>query len=163
MATTTVKTTTKAMGAGLAVALLLGGCAQVRETVRRGVDRNSVVTAPSCQDFTFPIYFETGSDQPTPAALQVMDDNAARVRACSVAQVTVTGLADAQGSAAENMDLSRRRAAAVAQALSQRGYPTPTFQVAAAGDVGATGPRGAASPMRRVAQVSVRFETAAPR
>lgn len=163
MAMTTVRRATGLTGAGLAVVMLASGCAQVRQGMGRGVERSTVVAAPSCQDFTFPIYFETGADQPTAAALQVMDDNAARVRACSVAQVTVTGLADAEGSAAQNLDLSRRRAAVVAQALAARGYPTPGFEVGAAGEAGATGPRGAATPMRRVTQVSVRFSAAAPR
>ena len=152
------KTTTAAM----AGALLLGGCAQVSEGVRRVTNRNAVVAAPSCQNFSFPIYFETGADRLTGAALQVIDDNSSRVKACPVSQVAVTGLADAEGEAAANMELSRRRAATVAQALSARGYPTPTFDVGAAGEAGATGPRGAAAPMRRAAQVSVTFASQTP-
>lgn len=156
-------TSVRKMAAALAILAAVGGCAQVREGVRRVGDRNAVVAAPTCQDFSFPIYFETGADRLTAAALQVIDDNAPRVRACSVARVAVTGLADAEGSAAQNLELSRRRATVVAQTLAARGYPTPTFEVAAAGEAGATGPRGAAAPMRRVTQVSVRFAGAAPR
>jgi len=148
--------------AAAAAAAALGGCAQVREGVQRVTNRNAVVAAPACQDFSFPIYFETGADRLTAAALQVIDDNSARVRACRVAQLNVTGLADADGSAADNLELSRRRATAVARALAARGYPAPSFEVAAAGEAGATGPRGTATPMRRVAQVSVRFAAATP-
>lgn len=148
--------------AALAVVMVVSGCAQVSQGVRRVTSRDAVVTAPSCQDFTFPLYFEAGSDQLSVAAMQVVDDNAPRVRACTVRQVAVTGLADAEGDAAANLELSRRRAAVVAQALSARGYPAPTFDVGAAGETGATGPRGAAAPMRRVAQVSVTFTAAQP-
>ena len=143
--------------------LVLSGCTTVREGVRRVTNRDAIVAAPSCQDFSFPIYFETGADRLTTAALQVIDDSSAKVKACQVAQVSVTGLADAEGAAAENMELSRRRATVVGQALSARGYPTPTFDLAAGGEAGATGPRGAAAPMRRVTQVNVRFAAAAPR
>ncbi len=149
--------------AAAAVLAAVAGCAQVSEGVRRVTNRNAVVTAPSCQDFSFPIYFETGADRLTAAALQVIDDHAARVRACPVARVAVTGLADAEGTAAQNLELSQRRATVVAQTLASRGYPAPTFEVAAAGEAGATGPRGAAAPMRRVTQVNVRFAGAAPR
>lgn len=145
-----------AVVAGVAV---LAGCAQVQQGVRRVTNRDAVVTAPSCQDFSFPIYFERGADRLTAAALQVIDDNSPRVRACQAAQVSVTGLADAEGTAAQNMELSRRRGAVVAEALAARGYPAPTF--AAAGEAGATGPRGAMTPMRRAAQVNVRFAAAA--
>lgn len=153
------KTTT----AAVAGVLLLSGCAQVSQGVRRVANRNAVVAAPSCQDFSFPIYFETGADRLTAAALQVIDDNASRVKACPVSQVAVTGLADAEGDPQANLELSRRRATVVAQALSARGYPTPSFDIAAGGEAGATGPRGAAAPMRRVTQVSVTFAAQTPR
>jgi hypothetical protein len=51
---------------------------------------------------------------------------------------------------------------AVTQALATRGYPTPRFEVAAAGDAGAVGPAGAVSPLRRRAEVNVRFASTKP-
>jgi outer membrane protein OmpA-like peptidoglycan-associated protein len=150
----------------LATGVVLSACAQVNKGVRQVGDqimgRSAAVTAPVCQDFTFPLYFQTGSDQVTPEGLQVIDNNVARVRACPVAELKVTGLADAQGDAATNLALSQRRATSVGQVLAARGYPAPTFELAAAGATGATAPRGRAEPMRRRAEVSVRFAAPTP-
>jgi outer membrane protein OmpA-like peptidoglycan-associated protein len=148
--------------AGLLVIVSLGGCATVTEGVNRVTGRSAAVTAPVCQDFTFPLYFRTGSEQLTPEGLQVIDNYSARVRACPVAALNVTGLADAEGGAVANLQLSQRRAASVAQVLSARGYPTPTFDVAAQGAAGATTAAGRTEPLRRRAEVSVRFATPQP-
>jgi outer membrane protein OmpA-like peptidoglycan-associated protein len=146
-----------ALAAG-AAASTLGACAQVQKFRTRA----DMVAAPVCTDFSFPIYFASGSEQLPPAALQVIDQHAAQVRACQVASVNVTGLADAEGSAERNMELSRRRATVVAQALAARGYPAPTFEVAAAGSAGAATAAGA-TPLRRRTEVSVKFASAAPK
>ena len=144
------------LAAGVA-AMTLGGCAQVK----RFRTRAEMVTPPACTDFTFPIYFASGSDQVPAAALQVIRQNAAQVKACKVAQVAVTGLADAEGSAERNLELSRRRAATVAKALAAAGYPAPTFDVAAGGEAGAATAAGTA-PLRRRTEVSVKFASTAP-
>lgn len=140
----------------------LGACATVDEGVRRVTGRSAVVAAPVCQDFTFPLYFRTGSEQLTPEGLQVIDNYSPRARACPVAELRVTGLADAEGGALANLELSQRRAKAVAQVLSARGYPTPTFDVAAQGESGAATPAGRTEPLRRRAEVSVRFAAPTP-
>lgn len=145
-----------------AAATALGACAQVDSGVRRITGRSAAVTAPVCRDFTFPLYFQTGSDQLTPDGVKVIDNYSARVRACPVAELRVTGLADSEGGAAANLELSQRRATAVAGVLSARGYPTPTFDVAASGDAGATTAGGRTEPLRRRAEVSVRFAAPAP-
>ena len=139
----------------------LAGCAQVNNTVRRATNRGQVVAQPACRDFSFPIYFETGSDRLTRDALQLISDSAARVTACKVAEVQVTGLADADGSAQRNLELSRRRALVVTQALATRGYPTPRIDVSAAGEAGATTSAGEA-PLRRRTEVNVRFASTRP-
>jgi outer membrane protein OmpA-like peptidoglycan-associated protein len=146
----------------LAASAVLSACAQVDKGVRAVTGRIAAVTAPVCEDFAFPLYFQTGSDQVTPEGLQVIDTNVARVRACPVAELKVTGLADAQGDAAVNLALSQRRATSVGQVLAARGYPAPTFELAAAGATGATAPRGRTEPMRRRAEVSVRFAAPTP-
>ena len=145
----------------MATGLVLSACAQVDKGVRRITGRSAAVTAPVCRDFTFPLYFQTGSDQVTPEGVQVIDQNAARVRACPVAELRVTGLADAQGEPAANLALSQRRATAVGQVLAARGYPQPSFDLAAAGETGAAA-GGRSEPMRRRAEVSVRFAAPAP-
>lgn len=138
----------------------LSACATVDEGVRRVTGRSAVVTAPTCQDFSFPLYFDKGSDQLTRDGLQVVEANAARVRACPVAELRVTGLADAEGDPAANLQLSQRRATSVAATLQSRGYPAPTFE--AQGDVGATAATGRVEPLRRRAEISVRFAAATP-
>lgn len=147
-------------GAAAVVAASLGACAQTEQAVQRV--RSAVVTAPACQDFNFPLYFQTGSDQLTPDGLRVVENYAPRVKACPVAELRVTGLSDAEGGAAANLELSQRRAAAVAQVLSARGYPTPSFDIGAQGAAGATTAAGRAEPLRRRAEVSVRFAARAP-
>jgi outer membrane protein OmpA-like peptidoglycan-associated protein len=146
----------------LVAATALAGCAQVNKQVQRVTHRGQVVAQPTCQDFTIPIYFETGSDRLTREAVQAINDHSAQIGACKVAEVAVTGLADAEGSAERNLELSRRRAIAVTQALSTRGFPTPRFEVAAGGETGASGPAGAVTPLRRRAEVNVRFASAKP-
>ena len=145
-----------ALAAGVA-ASTLGGCAQVQKFRTR----SEMVAAPACTDFAFPIYFASGSEQLPPGALQVIDQHAAQVRACPVASVNVTGLSDAEGSAERNMELSRRRATVVAQALAARGYPTPNFEVAAGGEQGAATASGT-TPLRRRTEVSVKFASRTP-
>ena len=151
----------KAAVLAVAGVFALAGCAQVGGTVRRATNRAQVVAQPACKDFSFPIYFETGSDRLTRDALQLITDSAAQVRACRVAEVRVTGLADADGSAQRNLELSRRRALVVTQALATRGYPTPRFDIEAAGEAGAVTAAGEA-PLRRKAEVSVRFASSKP-
>lgn len=146
----------------VAIAASAAGCAQVGDGVRRVTGRSAAVTAPACQDFTFPLYFRTGSDRLTPEGLQVIDTYAAQVAACPVAELRVTGLADAQGDPVANLALSQRRANTVSQILSARGYPAPSFDLAAAGAAGATTAAGRTEPLRRRAEVSVRFATGTP-
>ena len=139
----------------------LAACAQVGGAARRVTNRGQVVAQPVCRDFNFAIYFEPGSDRLTREATQVINDSSARIGACRVARVDVTGLADADGSGQRNLELSRRRALTVTQALATRGFPTPTFDIDAAGEAGAATGQ-AADPMRRRTEVNVRFASQTP-
>lgn len=149
--------TTSAIVAAAVAATALSGCAQVRKFR----SRDEMVKAPACTDFSFPVYFAEGSAQMPAAALQVIRQHAAQVRACQVAAIDVTGLADASGSAQANLDLSKRRAASVTTALTANGYPAGVIRVAAAGDAGAATAAGDA-PLRRRTEVAVRFAAATP-
>ena len=140
-----------------AAATVLGGCAQVRKFRTRA----DMVTPPTCTDFSVPIYFREGSHQLTPEAVRVIDGSRAQIRACKVAEVNVTGLADADGSPQRNMALSKRRADEVARVLARRGWPTPAFDLGAAGEAGAATVAGEA-PMRRQTQISVKFASPTP-
>ena len=133
----------------------LGGCGSPRRAAP-APGAAVALPAPVCADFSFPVYFQTNSGQLTEAARQVVIDAAQRVRGCTLGRVDVVGLADADGAASRNMALSRQRAAAVADALSQAGLPRPTFQVDAVGAAGAVTPEGQPEPLRRRTEVVIR-------
>ena len=152
---------TRAAVVGLAGVMALSACAQVGGAVRRVTNRGQVVAQPVCRDFNFAIYFQPGSDRITREALQVINDSSARLGACKVQKVEVTGLADADGPGQRNLELSRRRALTVTQALSTRGFPTPTFDIDAAGEAGASQGQ-TADPLRRRTEVNVRFASTQP-
>lgn len=54
------------------------------------------------------------------------------------------------------MTVSRRRAQAVADALSRAGLPSPTFDIDAVGSAGAVTPEGQPEPLRRRTEVVIR-------
>jgi outer membrane protein OmpA-like peptidoglycan-associated protein len=118
--------------------------------------------AQVCADFSFPVYFEVNSGQLTEAARQVVADAAQRVKGCVLGRIDVVGLADASGGAAVNMSVSRRRAAAVADALSRAGLPRPTFDIDAVGAAGAVTPEGQPEPLRRRTEVVIRASAPPP-
>jgi peptidoglycan-associated lipoprotein len=112
---------------------------------------------PRCETLQFPIYFQTGSNALTEPAKQMIQTSAGQAKRCRVSQVRVLGLADADGSAARNLELSKQRADVVAAALTAAGFPAPAFDVEAAGADGATSARGVADPVRRRTEVVVTF------
>ncbi len=114
-----------------------------------------VASRPACTDLVFPIYFAQGSDQLTSTAGQVIGSEAALVRGCRIGYVNVLGLTDAAGGAAQNLDLSRRRAATVAKALASAGLPAPKFEVNGAGETGALTDKGRPVPLRRKTEVVI--------
>ena len=107
-----------------------------------------------CGDVSFPIYFASASPALTRTALAVIADAAARLKGCVVDTPEVLGLADADGTARANQELSRRRAQTVARALAAAGLPPP--KVEALGQTGATTPSGDPEPLRRRAEVIIR-------
>ncbi len=110
---------------------------------------------PVCGDFSFPIYFEKGSDQLTAPARAVVDASVQQVRGCRVSRIEVLGLADADGPKLRNLELSRRRAAHVAHALAGDGLPAPVFDIEAIGEAGAKAPDGRPEPLRRRTEVVI--------
>ncbi|MBA4807255.1 MAG: OmpA family protein [Brevundimonas sp.] len=133
----------------LAGVLALGACA----TPMR---REALVTGESmCAPVRFDIYFRENEARLTDAAGQAIEAAAGVLRTCEVRRIQVLGLADATGASEANLTLSQRRARTVAQALGDAGLPAPVFEVAAAGDAGATTAGGAAEPLRRRTEVVV--------
>ena len=74
---------------------------------------------------TYGIYFDSGSDVVQPESAPVLRQMAAYLEANAAVSVEITGHTDNEGTAAGNLDLSKRRAAAVAQVL------TDQFKIAA--------------------------------
>lgn len=130
------------------VVLALAGCASSQgpwRTLRKPV----AAAAPSCVAFQSSIYFEQDSASLTPEAIQVLKIARDQSRGCAVKSVRVVGLADAVGTSAANLTLSKRRADTVTSALARHGFGKVAFDEAAVGDAGAVAASGATAPLRR--------------
>jgi peptidoglycan-associated lipoprotein len=125
----------------------VGGCASVDKVRAR-----FVAAPPRCETMNFPVYFRDNSDALTGPAMQTISATAARAKGCKIAAVEVIGLGDAKGTASQNLELSKRRAQAVADALKANGFPVPTY---VAGEGGAA--NGPPNPSQQGAQVRIRF------
>jgi outer membrane protein OmpA-like peptidoglycan-associated protein len=144
----------KITAAALGVGVMLASCASVpwRPT------RAAIEVAPAhCADFQVSIYFERDGSRVSREARSVLDSAAVLAKGCRVDQARVVGLADAVGSDGANLDLSRRRAASVARGLRKAGFTQVAFDLAAAGEAGATSLSGAAAPLRRRADILVKM------
>lgn len=138
-------------------ALVLAGCGSANPFA----DRSDLVAAPqACTAKRFDIYFGEGQAQLTAPALEAIRLTADQLRGCEIRKVQVIGLASATGSSPANQTLSERRALAVTDALEAEGWPLPAFEIAVAGNSGATTADGRAEPLRRRTEVIV---DAAPR
>lgn len=140
----------KTFMATTALAVALSACASLRP------DRSDLVTTPSnCTAKRFDIYFAESQSQLTEAARTAIGLTATQLQGCRIDAVKVLGLADATGGAVANQALSEQRAQAVVQALVAAGWPTPAFEVNAAGDAGAVTTNGVEEPLRRRTEVLV--------
>jgi outer membrane protein OmpA-like peptidoglycan-associated protein len=142
---------------GLAIisAALLSACA-AGPTGRAAIER----PAASCQPASVSLYFENNSTAVTREAAAVLRGAAAQAKGCRINSVRVVGLADAVGTSADNLALSKARATAVTAALQRAGLPAAEFEVAAAGDAGAVNRQGEVTPLRR--RVDVMIAVSAP-
>lgn len=124
-------------------------------------NRADLIAEPSaCTPKRFEVYFADSEARLTEPARQAIGMTAAQLQGCDIRKVQVIGLADARGGSEANLDLSQRRALAVAEALTAAGWPSPVFEVGAAGDAGAETGGGVNEPMRRRTEVLI---DAAPR
>lgn len=80
------------------------------------------------------IYFDTGSSVIGEGQVATLEQGARLYREGSPLVMVVSGGADTVGAAKANLDLSIRRAQAVAVALSQRGIPIERLQVLGRGN-----------------------------
>ncbi len=145
---------------GVAMAGALGAMVAGCATAPRPVAVRA--TTPVCADVNFPIYFAKGSDKLSDPARQAILAGAAQVKACKVSEVDVLGLADVDGPAAANQDLSRRRASIVAQTLIAAGMPAPLFDVEGLGESGARTVHGRRAILQRKAEVDIHIAPPSP-
>lgn len=137
-----------ASAAAVLATALLAGCASMARPM--AID--------PCADQDLSIYFADNSAELTGAAHDVIVDAGHKAARCTVREVEVVGLADYHGPPQPNLELSRERAEAVASALQKAGLPAPRFEVTAEGEAGAIASPGVAEPMRRKAEVVIRFK-----
>ena len=130
----------------------LGAC-QTMEAGRGRIEK----TAAVCRDMNVPVYFEPNVAELTPEGRRVIAAAARTARPCQVDSVTVLGLADAAGDPAANLELSKRRADAVAAAVARAGLPAATFAVEAVGQAGSVTADGKIAPVRRRADIALRL------
>lgn len=149
----TYRRTVLALSGVGAAALLMSACAATN-----GGDRRAAMArapGPTCTQVSFPIYFQTGSDQMAPEQSRVITEAARSVRDCAVSKLDVVGLAGLEGGKDASMDLAKRRSVVVADALKAAGLPTPRFDMGAVGSEGAQSKRGRRAPLRGRAEVII--------
>jgi len=83
---------------------------------------------------TYGIHFDTGSDVVKPESAPVLREIAAYMKKNDSAKLTVVGHTDNQGNAKNNLDLSKRRAGAVAKALAELGIAVDRLATDGKGD-----------------------------
>lgn len=134
---------------GMAAALLVSGCATADGRTQL------VKTETLCQDQTVPIYFASGSAEVPREGKLVLGQAASRQAGCKVTAVDVVGLSEAAGAPRANLELSQRRADAVAAVLAQDGLPAARFKVGVEGGTGAPPPDGKTAPLQRRVEVTL--------
>lgn len=95
--------------------------------------QNDESPAEEGQDF-LKVFFDTGSSRIDRDQQDVLDQAARTFRDGNPFVMILTGVADTVGDPADNLDLSLRRADAVADALTARGIPADRLQVLGRGN-----------------------------
>ncbi|MEN3975044.1 OmpA family protein [Emcibacter sp. SYSU 3D8] len=111
---------------------------------------------------TFTVYFATASAQLTPEAAKTIADAAAAARAGQAANLLLEGHADTQGGELYNLDLSRRRAVVVQEALVKEGIPKNRISLVWYGESQPAVKTGdnAAEPLNRRVVIQILEDTA---
>jgi len=135
--------------------LLILGVVGLALAACKTTPKTEVARFTPCEDVNVAIYFEPASAAISREGKAVLRGAATQAKGCTIDRVDVTGLADSVGSSEANMKLSERRAAMVTKTLN--GFGLKDVRVTAAGDSGALTPTGAAAPLRRRAEVTLRL------
>jgi len=142
------------LAAACAVLACLSGCAL-------GPKPKTAIVS-TCATARFPIYFAKGSDELSDQAREAIRAGADLVRTCKVSEVDIFGLTSADGPAAVDLALSKRRAANVAQALAAAGLPEPLFDVEGLGASTARTAKGAPAMLQRKTLVVIQVASGPP-
>jgi outer membrane protein OmpA-like peptidoglycan-associated protein len=109
----------------------------------------------NCVSGAFEVYFDEWGYELTRASREVLLTAQKKLEGCIIERVLVVGMAGADGGQQANLEVSTRRAQAIADALVAGGWPRDKFELRAVGEKGATTPEGVAVPMRRLARITV--------
>ena len=124
MPTATRRPWMRPQGVALLALLLLGACAHRLTAEQMAVLRNQGFVAKDDRwelGLSDKMLFATGSDQLQPQTKTAIEHTGGALNAVGIRNVRVEGHTDNVGTDALNLDLSRRRAAVVAQAMNQLG------------------------------------------
>lgn len=141
--------TVRAILATAALGLLVTACSTMDPRAK------IVAMEAPCDDVTVQVYFEPDSAEVTDEGRAVLSQAASQAKGCRVDRVRVLGLADAAGAPGANLELSKRRASSVTNALAAIGLPAAEFDLDAVGQSGAVTRAGDAQPLRRRADINV--------
>ena len=115
------------------------------------------VMAAETEPGRFLVFFDLNEATLTPEAGRVVARAAQDYRQGGTPQITVTGHTDTSGSAAYNLELSKRRAESVAQALESEGVPATSIATVGRGEVDLLVPtaNGVREPRNRRVEIVV--------
>ena len=115
-------------------------------------------TAQDAEQNWLEVFFETGSARIGADQADTLDRAARTFREGDPFVMILTGSSDTVGAAASNLDLSLRRALAVADGLSARGIPFDRLQVLGRGEseLAVETPEGTPEPRNRMVEISWR-------
>jgi OOP family OmpA-OmpF porin len=108
----------------------------------------------------FRVYFEFGKTEVTPAAGEGLALFVGRLKTSDYSRVVLSGRADSDGSDAQNVAMSRRRAEAVAAHLEGLGVPRAKMALTWLGEGALARPTGdgVREPDNRVVEITIEWE-----
>ena len=144
---------------GLTFAALLGACLLVVAAPEARAQAGSTAVAQSRMESPghYLVFFGLSQAALTDQDRQVIAQAAQDYRQGGTPQITVTGHTDTSGSAAYNLELSKRRAESVAQALESEGVPATSITTVGRGEEGLLVPTadGVREPLNRRVEIVV--------
>ena len=120
----------KKLIAGFMLFAVLAPTAYAQQSSERATTPVSTQTEPG----TFLIFFVTDQATLTPDGARVVAEAAEAYQETGAARIVVTGHSDTAGSAANNLELSQRRAELVANELIRRGVPATDIATVGRGE-----------------------------